>query len=71
MVGEYRKLNPFVFEVDDDINDYMGIQYVEKEVATTIIDCIESSVLEIISLIRRYELAEALQRLDELKDKLY
>lgn len=58
------------FDDLDEAKSYFN-EVVERNDFISAIDNIESDVNEIIDLIKDYEVKEALEKLEELKEKLY
>lgn len=73
MKGEYRKIDSeevSSFETISELADNFK-EIVEKDDFIQKIDDIESDVDDIIDLLESFELKEAVEKIKELKDKLY
>ena len=71
--GEYRNYCEIfaMYKTQEDAEHETDIDACEADTVSSLVSEIEDEVNDVIDLIKKYELKEALEKLEELSEKLY
>lgn len=71
--GEYRNYCEIfaMYKTQEDVEHETEIDACEADTVSSLVSEIEDEVNDVIDLIKKYELKEALEKLEELSEKLY